>query len=369
MPGHRSQNVTVDGPEDAHGRRTVHDEAFCRSRTEVFRVRPGSSPEDIVAIASAARSGGPASAPATALPALSRRTLLAGTGIALTAALTGCGRTSPLSASQDTGGRLRIGAIPDQDPEVLQRLFGTVAESMSSALDREVSYEPVTDYAAAVSLFRTGDLDLVWFGGLTGVQARLQAPGAVPIAQRDIDAQFHSIFVVNAATGFAPSDDLTPLAGRRFTYGSETSTSGRLMPAFFLKEQGVDPEGFPGGPGFSGSHDATLALVASGTYEAGVLNQQVWKSRSEEGAVDPAVVRYARTRAYHDYHWLLGPQAVDRLGEDLPGRLTAFFTGLSADDPADAALLGLFGAGSFIPTKASNYTQIEDIGRDLGLIN
>uniref|UniRef100_UPI0012953F6A putative selenate ABC transporter substrate-binding protein n=1 Tax=Modestobacter roseus TaxID=1181884 RepID=UPI0012953F6A len=241
--------------------------------------------------------------------------------------------------------------------------------AMSDGLDLDVTYQPVTDYGAAVSLFRTGDLDLVWFGGLTGVQARLQTPGAEPIAQRDIDESFHSVFVVNAATGLTPADDLTPLADLRFTYGSETSTSGRLMPAFFLAEQGVDPQGFPGGPGFSGSHDATIELVASGSYQAGVLNEQVWNSRTDEGAVDPAVVQYARTPAYHDYHWLLGPQAVERIGDDLPGRLTDWFTGLSPDDPADAEVLELFGAGSFIPTEASNYTQIEEIGRELGLIS
>jgi phosphonate transport system substrate-binding protein len=141
------------------------------------------------------------------------------------------------------------------------------------------------------------------------------------------------------------------------------------MPAWFLQEQGVDPEGFPGGPGFSGSHDATLALVASGSYQAGVLNEQVWTSRTGEGAVDPAVVRYARTPAYRDYHWLLGPGAVERLGPDLPARLTGFFTGLSADEPDDAAVLDLFGAGSFIPTEAGAYDQIEQIGRRLGLVS
>lgn len=264
---------------------------------------------------------------------------------------------------------MSIGAIPDQDPDVLARLYRTVADSLSSALDLEVAYQPVTDYGSAVSLFRTGDLDLVWFGGLTGVQARLQTPGAEPIAQRDIDAAFHSIFVVNAATGLAASDDLIPLAGLRFTYGSETSTSGRLMPAYFLQRQGVDPQGFPGGPGFSGSHDATLGLVASGSYQAGVLNEQVWTTRTAEGSVDPAVVQYARTPAFHDYHWLLGPAAVERLGDDLPGRLTDYFTGLSSDDPDDVAVLDLFGAGSFVTTTASNYDQIEEIGRQLGLVS
>nr|WP_104524897.1 putative selenate ABC transporter substrate-binding protein [Blastococcus atacamensis] len=288
--------------------------------------------------------------------------LLAGTGVALAAALAGCGS----SAAQDPATPLRIGAIPDQDPEVLQRLYGTLADSMAAGLGLEVEYRPVTDYAAAVSLFRTGDLDLVWFGGLTGVQARLQAPGAVPVAQRDIDEEFHSVFVVHTATGLSPSDDLRPLAGLRFTYGSETSTSGRLMPAYFLREAGVDPQGFPGGPGFSGSHDATLALVASGSYQAGVVNEQVWTSRTEAGEVDPAVVAYARTPAFHDYHWLLGPGAVERLGSDLPRRLTGYFTGLSG--PEDAEVLELFGAGAFVPTETADYAQIEAIGRDLGLI-
>jgi phosphonate transport system substrate-binding protein len=311
----------------------------------------------------AVRSGGRTTAQ------LSRRGFLAGSAATAAAAvLAACGRTSPVSApaaSASGAGTLRIGAIPDQDPEVLQRLYGTVADSMSSALGLDVSYSPVTDYGAAVSLFRTGDLDLVWFGGLTGVQARLQTPGAQPIVQRDIDADFHSIFVVNTATGLAPADDLTPLAPLRFTYGSETSTSGRLMPAWFLQQQGVDPQGFPGGPGFSGSHDATLALVAAGTYQAGVLNEQVWTTRTKAGTVDPAVVQYARTPAFHDYHWLLGPQAPQRLGDDLATRLSGYFTGLPAGDP----VLELFGAGSFVPTEVGNYTQIEEIGRSLGLVS
>jgi phosphonate transport system substrate-binding protein len=306
-----------------------------------------------------ARSGGPEAQ--SLFSPLSRRTLLAGAGVALTAGLTGCGRSAAPSP-----GPLHVGAIPDQDPEVLQRLYGTVADSISAALDLEVTYTPVTDYAAAVSLFRTGDLDLVWFGGLTGVQARLQTPGAEPVAQRDIDEAFTSVFVVNADTGLAPSGDLAALAPLRFTYGSETSTSGRLMPAYFLREAGVDPQGFPGGPGFSGSHDATLALVASGSYQAGVLNSQVWRSRSAEGTVDPAVVRYAETPPFHDYHWLLGPQAAARTGvPDLRDRLLDFFTGLPPGDP----VLDLFGAGAFVPARASDHARIEEIGRDLGLVS
>ena len=289
------------------------------------------------------------------------------------------GRPSPVSraaepagASSPAGsgrGSLTIGAIPDQDPEVLQRLYGVLADSMAEATGLAVTYRPVTDYGAAVSLFRTGDLDMVWFGGLTGVQARLQAPGARVIAQRDIDEAFHSVFVVNAGTGLAASDDLSELADLPFTYGSQTSTSGFLMPAYYLAQHGVAPRGFPGGPGFSGSHDATLALVASGSYGAGALNEQVWTARTEAGEVDPAVQLHSRTPPFHDYHWLLGPGAVDRLGTDLPDRMSDYFLGLSSDDADDARVLELFGAGRFVAAEPGDYDQIEQIAEQLGLIS
>ena len=133
-------------------------------------------------------------------------------------------------AQQNNKPVLRIGAIPDQKPEKLNRLYGLVANELSKQLGVPVQYVPVTNYAAAVSAFRTGNLDLVWFGGLTGVQARLQKPGARVLAQRDIDASFHTIFIANTKSGLKPVTNvkgLSELKGKRFTFGSDSSTSGR----------------------------------------------------------------------------------------------------------------------------------------------
>ncbi|MCX5938724.1 MAG: phosphate/phosphite/phosphonate ABC transporter substrate-binding protein, partial [Cyanobium sp. LacPavin_0920_WC12_MAG_62_9] len=145
---------------------------------------------------------------------------------------------------------LRIGAIPDQNPEKLNRLYGLVANELSQQLGVAVKYVPVADYSAAVSAFRTGNLDVVWFGGLTGVQATLLKPGARMIAQRDIDAQFYSVFIANTASGLKPIRNvkgLSELKGKRFTFGSESSTSGRLMPQYFLSQAGVKLSDFAGG--------------------------------------------------------------------------------------------------------------------------
>jgi phosphonate transport system substrate-binding protein len=269
-------------------------------------------------------------------------------------------------------GPLVISAIPDQDPEVLSRIYERVAEWLSETLEVEVEYAPVTDYTASVSLFRSGDLDLVWFGGLTGVQARLQTPGARALAQRDIDAEFHSVFVASVDSGIEPFDDLTGLTGlegKRFTFGSESSTSGRLMPEYFLGEAGVGTDEFAGEVGFSGSHDRTIELVTSGSYEAGVLNEQVWLARMEEGAIDTdSIILIYRTPAYHDYHWVVGPTVDEEFGPGFSDRIAEAFVGLDPNDPVDAVVLDAFGAGSFIETEDDNYAQIEEVARQLDLI-
>ena len=240
--------------------------------------------------------------------------------IALLGLLAGVVGCSPTGGEPDPTGsaELRLGAIPDQDPERLQRLHGALSDYLAGELGIAVRYVPVTDYAAAVSAFAAGDLDLVWFGGLTGVQARLQAPGATAIAQRDIDAEFHSVFIAHADSEIEPFDDLEglrALAGRTFTFGSESSTSGRLMPQHFMAEAGLALTDLAGEPGFSGSHDATIQLVEAGSYEVGALNEQVWLARMDEGEIDgDRVHEIWRTPPYFDYHWVMRGDVDTRLG-------------------------------------------------------
>ncbi|MEO0805420.1 MAG: putative selenate ABC transporter substrate-binding protein [Cyanobacteria bacterium J06643_4] len=317
-------------------------------------------------------------------PIYSRRSIISGfCGLLLSAAV-GFGCTAQTTGDTDVNGAatdaqansaaLTVGAIPDQDPEKLQRLYGILADYLSEELGVPVEYQPVTDYAAAVTAFKVGDLDLVWFGGLTGVQARLQVPEASAIAQRDIDAEFHSVFIANANSGLSPLDDLSELStltGKTITFGSESSTSGRLMPQHFLSEAGVSIEDFQGEPGFSGSHDATIKLVEAGTYETGALNEQVWLDRVAEGEVDETkVTAIWQTPAYYDYHWVVNNETVDeKFGADFTDSIQAALLKLDPTVPEQAEILELFGAEKFIETEDANYAQIEAVGREIGKIS
>ncbi len=269
--------------------------------------------------------------------------------------------------------KLVISAIPDQYPQKLNRLYTILADELGEELGTEVEYKPVINYQAAVSAFRAGSLDLVWFGGLTGVQARLQKPGSVVLAQRDIDTKFHSVFITNKNTGIKPINNiegLSVLKGKRFTFGSESSTSGRLMPQYFLEQAKVEISDFKWGrPGFSGSHDKTIALVSSGSYEVGVLNEQVWKDNLKSGNIDTAkVVVIWKTPAYVDYHWLAQPDLDERFGRHFTQKLQEKIISLNKSKPRQKQILELFGANKFIKAYNYQYKDIETIGRKLGKI-
>jgi phosphonate transport system substrate-binding protein len=288
-------------------------------------------------------------------------------------ALSACG-SSPgdVRTAANDAGTLTISAIPDQDPDKLQRLYGKVSDYFTEKLGVRVRYVPVTDYTASVVSFQRGDLQLVFFGGLTGVQARSRVPGATPIAQRDIDEQFRSVFIANAAAGIGAFPDvagLKALAGHSFTFGSDSSTSGRLMPQHFLAQAGVRLTDFNGTPGFSGSHDTTAKLVEAGTYQAGVLNASVWDDRRKTGKIDQSkIVEIFRTPPYHDYHWLIRPDVDQKLGAGFTRKVTDTLLGMDGSDEQEREILELFPAKKFIATEPANYAQIEDVARSSGLL-
>src|SRR6185312_11846443 len=173
-------------------------------------------------------------------------------------------------AARAEGNVLRVSAIPDEAPSELQRKFKPLGEYLKAKTGMDVQFTPVTDYAAVVEGLAARKIDLAWLGGFTFVQARLRTEGqAVPIVQRAEDEKFTSKFIVPLDS---PIKSVADIKGHTFVFGAPSSTSGSLMPRFFLQQQGIVPERDFKTVAFSGAHDATVAFVASGRAEAGALN-------------------------------------------------------------------------------------------------
>ncbi|GAA4357534.1 putative selenate ABC transporter substrate-binding protein [Variovorax defluvii] len=266
----------------------------------------------------------------------------------------------PLQAQTAT---LRVSAIPDEAPTELQRKFKPLGDYLKKETGLDVQFTPVTDYAAVVEGLATNKIDLAWLGGFTFVQARLRTQGgAVPLVQRAEDEVFTSKFIVPVDS---KAKTLADLKGATFAFGAPSSTSGSLMPRHFLLQAGIDPEKDFKTVAYSGAHDATVAFVAAGRAEAGVLNASVWDKLVEAKNPNAAKVRVLATTApYYDYNWTARPG----LDAALQKKITEAFLRLNAANPAHREILSLQRASKFIPTQASNYDSIESAARAAGLL-
>ncbi len=261
------------------------------------------------------------------------------------------------------GNVLRVSAIPDEAPTELQRKFTPLGDYLKKETGMDVQFTPVTDYAAVVEGLATNKIDLAWLGGFTYVQARIRTNGgAVPIVQRAEDEVFTSKFIVPIDS---TAKSLADLKGKTFAFGAPSSTSGSLMPRYFLLQAGINPEKDFKTVAFSGAHDATVAFVAASRAEAGVLNASVWDKLVESKNPNAAKVRVlATTPTYYDYNWTVRPG----MDPALQKKLTDAFLKLDASNPAQKDIMALQRASKFVPTKSSNYDGIEAAGKSAGLI-
>ena len=263
----------------------------------------------------------------------------------------------------------KVGGIPDQNSARLARRYQSFAAYLSRELEVNVRYVPSVDYAAVVTAFSQGGLQLAFFGGLTGVQARLQNPGARAIAQRESDARFHSKFIVRTELEIDSLEDLKQQASDlTITFGSESSTSGHLMPRYFLSRAGIDAANdFKSAPNYSGSHDLTWQLVASGSFDVGALNEEVWQRAVQTGRADAERVRqFYTTPGYFDYNWTVGPEVDQIYGDGFSAKLQQALLALNPEEHGE--ILELFSTRKFIASKNENYRGIEDVARSLGIV-
>lgn len=258
-------------------------------------------------------------------------------------------------------------AIPDQDETQLRKRFGKVADYLAKALGAEVRYVPVKSYAAAVTAFRNNQVQLAWFGGLSGVRARQLVPGSTAIAQGKEDTAFVTYFIAHASTGVAEAKELpAAIKGMTFTFGEKGSTSGRLMPEFHVRRVfGDAPEKTFSRVGFSGDHSRTIALVQSGAFQVGATNYAVWERELKEGKIDTSKVSVIwRTPSYPDYQWTIRGDVDAKYGKGFSDKVAKAL--LAMNDPE---LLKTFPRSGFVPATNADYKPIEDTAKSIGLID
>jgi len=256
----------------------------------------------------------------------------------------------------------RVSVIPDENPQELLRIYAPFTKYLSKEIGLPVKFVPVVDYAATVEGLAANRLDLVWFGGFTSVQASRRAKGAQRIIMRKEDAQFKSKFITRKGSGIRSLKDLK---GKTFAFGSVSSTSGHLMPRFYLLQAGIKPEKDFAKFAFSRAHDATAAWVEAGRVDAGALNFLVWDKLVQSKKVDISkVVVFWTTPPYVDYVWTIR----GGIDQKLVKKISKAFLNLDYKNPVHRKLLKLHRTKGYIPAKDSEWKGIEKAAIAAGLM-
>lgn len=256
---------------------------------------------------------------------------------------------------------LRVGVLPDQGADALAERYAPLIDYLSQDLEIPVEYVASESYTALVDRFVAGEIDLAYFGGLTFLQANREA-GAVPLVMRDVDAKFTSYFLVPADS---TATDLNEFRGRTFSFGSRLSTSGHLMPRFFLVERDIEPESFFGEVRYSGAHDQTAYDVRDGVADVGAANTYVIRAMFADGRLNRNDVRVLwQTPPYPDYVWALHPN----VDSTLRRRLRDAFLSLSPVEEGHERILERLSAGAFLPAGVKDFAPLGAIAEQMQLL-
>ncbi|MEY3982184.1 MAG: hypothetical protein RLZZ281_1053 [Pseudomonadota bacterium] len=259
---------------------------------------------------------------------------------------------------------LKVTTIPEEAATEQVRKFGPLTRYLEKSLGMKVEFTPVNDYPAAVEALVNKQVDLVWFGGFTHVQAQIRSGGKViAIAQREEDDnKFRSVFIAQKDSGITKLPDLK---GKEFSFGSQSSTSGHFMPRFNLLKAGVNPDKDFKRVAYSGAHDATIASVVSGRVAAASLDITVWRKFVSEKKVDTNKVDvFFTTPPFFNYNWSVHADMPSALRDRIAKALLA----LDMNTPEGKEILTLNRATRYVATKNENYKQFEEAGRMMGLI-
>lgn len=290
------------------------------------------------------------------LLAYSSNRLLFALGVASLAlvVLAGC-NTKPA-----TENKLRISMIPTTDPGKALRNNQPLLAYWQKQTGLTPDLTIPTSYAAVVEALANDKVDIAYLGGFTYVQASARA-GVKPLVQRTVDQQFHSVFITQTNSKIHSLSDLHG----HFVFGDVNSTSGHLMPLYYMQQEKVDPEVIKNAS-YSGAHDATALAVANGKAEAGSMDEQVYKKMTANGQLKPDVVRvFYTTPPFFDYVWVsnknLDPKVADSFAKAMKG--------LSADNPDQKALLDLLNSKGYVNANDADYAKLRDAAMSAGLLH
>ena len=221
-----------------------------------------------------------------------------------------------------------------------------------------------SNYERQVEELIKGHIDIAWNTPLAHVRVRQRTGGAsLSLGMRDSDRDFHAKVIVRRTSGIK---SLRDLEGRTLAVGSSDSTQARILPLFFVAQEGVDLSRVKllpfdtdlGKHGDTGTSELdVLKALHDGSADAGTVGDLIWVTEQAAGHIDASKVEVLWTTPGFDHCMF---DALPSLAQE---KIDSFKRGLFAmrwDNPRHRRLLELEGLHEWLPPREDGYRSLEE---------
>ena len=269
--------------------------------------------------------------------------------LTLLALLLGC--TDTTEHDVRTPEVITIGVLPGQSPEQLAEQYGPLVSYLEERTSLEFELVIPEDYQSVLDDFITHRIDIANLGGFTFTEAE-RRHNAEPLVMRDVDLNFASCYLIQSAD---ERRSILEFEAETFSFGPQLSTSGHVMPRYFLESNGIDPDTFFASVRYSSGHDETAKWVRDGAVAVGVANCMVMESMILDGRLRRDELRILETTpAYSNYVWAVS----EHLSAAVKTRVRDAFLDLDATDPEHREVLQRLGANAYLPASRNDFDSV-----------
>ena len=258
-----------------------------------------------------------------------------------------------------TDSTILLGAVA-YDPKVV-----TIWEGMRAHFRQQgvpMDFALFSNYERQVESLLRGHIDIAWDTPLAHVRVKHRTAGkSLSLGMRDSDCGFRSKIVVRKDAGIR---GLTDLHHKTLAVGSRDSTQARILPLYFLQQEGVDLNLLKilafdtdlGKHGDTGTSELdVLNALAQGGAQAGAVGDLVWAGEQAAGRIDAGKIEVLWTTPGFDHCRF---DALPTLAkEKLEGFQRALYA-MRWDDPNHRRLMELEGLREWVSPREEGYQSL-----------
>ncbi|PRX36686.1 phosphonate transport system substrate-binding protein [Paraburkholderia sp. BL18I3N2] len=257
---------------------------------------------------------------------------------------------------------LNLGIISTDSSSVLKQRWEPLIQDMNKQTGLNVKAFFATDYAGIIEGMRFNKVQVAYLGNASAIEAVDRSQGEVfaKTVYANGDAGYKSVLITNVNSRFKTLDDVFKnTKDVTLGFGDPNSTSGTLIPGYYLFAQHNTPVNTSFKTVLPSSHEANLLAVVNNKIDIATNNTEMLDSLKKQHPDKFAQVRVLWTSPLIPSDPIVWRKDLPQATKD---KLRNFFVNYAKTDAHEKAVMaGIFSYGGFAASSDAQLLPIRQV--------